>query len=116
MELAASRDVGHSPVNANPHKPWEQATDDDLIGRLILAIQQATIATVNDVDSKGFVAMPAPELATALLNVPASVLGPAPQCDAPAGMRRVSEAAGEDLLLLMRQYRQQTLISSGTVN
>ena len=45
-------------------------------------------------------------MTTALLNLLASVLQPAPQCRTPMGMRKVAEAAGKELIVLMRAARK----------
>lgn len=77
------------------------------VERLIAAIQQAVVdANTGRVNETGGTEVPAPELATALLSVLATVVEPAPQCRTPMGMRRVSEAAGKELLALMRDVRR----------
>lgn len=87
-------------------QPWDQASDEQLIERLIVAIQQAVATTLAEPGKEGeWVVVPAPELATALLNLLASVLERSPECRTPMGMRRVSEAAGKRLLVLMRGFR-----------
>ena len=92
---------------ADEHKIWKQATDDALIERLILALQRATVATLAGTEQpEAPVALPAPEVATALLNLLASILEPATQCRTPSGMRKVTEAAGRELLVLMRGYKE----------
>lgn len=85
---------------------WPKAdrlTDDALVERLVGAMQRAT---ADDRGRDGVVGLPAPEMATALLNLLASVLEPAPQCLTPAGMRRVAEAAGGELHVLLRGCRE----------
>ena len=85
---------------------WRQATDDALVERLSGAMQRATADVLADPKRPdAAIPLPAPEVATALLNLLASVLEPAPRCRTPMGMRKVTEAAGRELLLLMRGCR-----------
>lgn len=86
--------------------PWEAVADDGLVERLILEMQRGvrTALTGSDALDRD-VPLPIPEAATALLNLLASVLEPSPGCATPQAMRRMSEAAAKELLVLMRGVR-----------
>ena len=95
-------------MNSDDVQPWRQVADDTLVEQLIAAIQQASASTLgNTGDPSQTTNLPAPEMATALLNLLASVLEPAPQCRTPMAMRKVSEATGKELLMLMRGIRER---------
>ncbi len=94
-------------MRGNDSRPWDQATDDGLVERLIVAFQRATLRTVAGTEQPDReVELPAPEMTTALLNLLASVLEEAPACGTPMGMRQIAEAAGKELLVLMRGVRE----------
>lgn len=81
--------------------------DEAVVARLVSAIQTAVVNTASDrADEDGWIQVPAPELATALMSLLATVIEPAPACRTPSGMRLTAEAAGKELLQLIRDVRQ----------
>lgn len=92
---------------------WPPISDDAYVERLIPAVQ-ATIAEVSRdrEDANGDLPLDGPDVANTLLMLLASVLEPAPTCRTPMGMRQVSEAAGKELLALMRDTRRFRLAES----
>lgn len=96
-------------MSASEHQPWTDARDDQLVERLIWAVQRAVAREISGQEQPTEdVAVPSAELATAFLNLLASVLVGAPVCTTSRGMRLVSAAAGKELHVLMRGARQLT--------
>ncbi len=76
--------------------------DDGKVEKLIAALQ-ATVAEHGETTADVNVA--APDLTAALLALLASVLEGSPDCRTPLGLRTTAEAAGKELLTLMRETR-----------
>jgi hypothetical protein len=87
--------------------PWPPIRDEERMERLTRAVQQAVAGASRDpADPEGWASVDAIDLANALLAVLATVLEPAPAAATPAGLRRLAEAAGKELHLLMRDVRR----------
>ncbi len=86
---------------------WPAITDDALVERLIPAIQQA-IADVRGAELKVdvTVAVNAPDTANAILLILATLLEISPAAATPMGMRKLADAAGRELLAMMKDTRQ----------
>ena len=78
--------------------------DDGKVEKLIAALQ-ATVAEHGETTADGIVNVAAPDLTAALLALLASVLEGSPDCRTPLGLRTTAEAAGKELLTLMRETR-----------
>lgn len=89
---------------------WPAITDDALVERLIPAIQQA-IADVHGAEPIGdaTVAVNAPDTANAMLLILATLLEISPAAATPMAMRKLAEAAGKELLSMMKDTRQLRL-------
>jgi hypothetical protein len=103
------------PVNSD--RLWLEQVDEPLVERLIAAMQSSVAQVTSDrKDEAGWIEVPAPELAVALISILASVIEPAPDCRTPMGMRRAAEAAGKELLRLTREVRRlkEAELNAGT--
>lgn len=91
----------------NADRLWLEQVDEKLVERLIDAMQGSVAKVASDrTDEAGWIEVPAPELAVALISILASVIEPAPDCRTPMGMRRTAEAAGKELLRPTREVRR----------
>lgn len=91
----------------NADRLWLEQVDETLVERLIDAMQGSVAKVASDrTGEAGWIEVPAPELAVALISILASVIEPAPDCRTPMGMRRTAEAAGKELLRLTREVRR----------
>lgn len=99
---------------------WLERVDEPLVDRLIAAVQASVAQVASDrTNEAGWIEVPAPELAVALISILASVIEPAPDCRTPMGMRRTAEAAGKELLRLTREVRrlkEAELSAAGTTH
>ncbi len=88
---------------------WPAVIDADYVERLIPALQ-ATIVTETPTSAvEHDEAFFGPDLANVLLMLLASVLERSSGCSTPQGMRKVAEAAGKELHLLMKDTRRLRL-------
>lgn len=88
---------------------WPAIIDDALVERMIPAIQQAIVSTTLDGGSRsaeGHVVVSAPDVASVLLMVLATILEPAPSCATTQGIRLTAELAGKELAKLIRDTRR----------
>lgn len=92
--------------------PWPAVTDEDMVERLIPAIQRAIVSvgaadqgTRVGVDVTSIVG---PDVANALLMILATLLEQSPVCATPRGIRQIGEAAGRELAQLIRDTRGLT--------
>lgn len=104
-----------------PDTIWPSISDEALVERLIPAVQRTiaeeTFRHAAGVEG-GMAELSAPDVANVLLLMLATVLELSPQCSTARGMRTMSEAAGKELALLMRETREVKLADqrgSGTV-
>ena len=105
-ELVERLLVDVAGMGSDEYRPWDQVADDPLVERLLLEMQGAARVALTGSDAPGLeVVLPIPEAAAPLLNLLASVLEPVPACGTPQGIRRVAEAAGKELAVLMRGIR-----------
>lgn len=94
-------------MSVDRHRPSDLATDDALVGRVIHAVQGAVASAAGVSEASREVAsIPAPEVATALLNVLASVLEEAPGCATQRDLRLLGGAAGNHLTIFMKGVRR----------
>lgn len=99
---------------------WPAISDEALVDRLIPAIQKA-IADVHGAEPNGdaTVAVNAPDTANAMLLILATLLEISPAAASPIGMRKLAEAAGKELLSMIKDTRQLRLAEpadEGAVN
>jgi hypothetical protein len=88
-------------------RPWDGTLDEALVERLILALQRTAVEVGGGQPLPGGqIPIPAPNLSAAHINLLASVLERSPESGTPAGMRKAAQAAGQDLLQLMRGIRR----------
>lgn len=97
-------------MSQREHRLWTDDVDEALVERMITAMQRAIGVAIQDrAHGTGEIQLPAPDLATALLTMLATIVEPSPECGTPSGMRRTAEAVGRELHLLMRDARRLKL-------
>lgn len=89
---------------------WPPIIDEDLVERLIPAIQKA-ITEISASDQGTRVGVDVTEVnasdtANALLMILATLLERSPACSTPRGIRLLAEAAGKELAALIRDTQQ----------
>ena len=77
--------------------------------RVAAAVMQAIFdASIVEEDSKPTAYVVSTEVVAALINVMASILEGAPECETPKGMRELTEAIGRKIFVQMREMRKIT--------
>lgn len=97
---------------------WPGMVNPDIVEGLLLALQHVLIEYPARQKGSPPSEITAPDVANALIRLLASVLERSPSCDTPAGMRRMGEVAGVELVRLMkggRAFREAAMASRSDV-
>ena len=82
---------------------WPAIVDEELVERLMAVLQETVNTEV--ADTKAFHGS---DVANVLLMLLATILEASPACATPQGMRKLAEAAGKELHLLLKDTRLLT--------